>query len=174
MNFLAKNQKTLNVGKIRKYDEERAFFFAKKKRFHLSKAFFYQNWKAQNMWLVAGSLVQVFTSNVKPNNFQTNQRRSAKIQNPKSSSKSDWENASIPRKILFSVEVNLLRDVVNCPLLTFLITLFNLEPNNTTGKKIIFCQASIRPGSSSDMCLEKILQVAKTQANTSMILRNVS
>ena len=86
MKFLAKYQKTLNVGKIRKYDEERAFF-SRKKRFHLSKAFFYQNWKAQNMWVVAGSLVQVFTSNVKPNNCQTNQRRSAEIQNPKSSSK---------------------------------------------------------------------------------------
>ena len=51
MGFLAKNQ-TLNVGKIRNYDEERVFF--EKKRFDLFKSLRYQNGRAQNMPLVAG------------------------------------------------------------------------------------------------------------------------
>ena len=48
--FLAKNQ-TLNVGKIRNYDEE---CFFEKKRFDLVKSLRYQNRKAQNMPVVAG------------------------------------------------------------------------------------------------------------------------
>ena len=50
--FLAKkNQRTLNVGKIRHYDEERVFF-RKKNVFT-----FYKNGKAQNMPVVADRLV---------------------------------------------------------------------------------------------------------------------
>ena len=54
--LLAKSQKALNVGKTRKYDEERVFF-QEKKRFHLFKSLLYKNEKAQNMPLAAGLLV---------------------------------------------------------------------------------------------------------------------
>ena len=51
-----KKQNTLNVGKIRKYDEEKVFF-SREKRFQLSKLHFYQIRKDQNMPVVAGRLV---------------------------------------------------------------------------------------------------------------------
>ena len=54
--FWQKIQKILNVGKIRKYDEERVFF-SRKKRFRLLKLHLYQIRKAQNILVVAGSLV---------------------------------------------------------------------------------------------------------------------
>ena len=54
--FLAQNQETLNVGKVRNYDEERVLF-REKKRFHLSKSLLYKNGKAQNMPVVAGRLL---------------------------------------------------------------------------------------------------------------------
>ena len=57
MRFLTKNEKILNVGKIRKYDEEKMFFFSVKKRSHLSKLHLYEIGKAQNMPVVAGRLV---------------------------------------------------------------------------------------------------------------------
>ena len=54
--FLAKkNQKTLNVLKIRKYDEERVSF--EKNVFIFLKAFFRKNGKKQNKPMVAGLLV---------------------------------------------------------------------------------------------------------------------
>ena len=55
MIFLAKNQKILKNGKVRKYDEESVF--SRKKRFHLLKSLFYKNGKAQNMPVVAGRLI---------------------------------------------------------------------------------------------------------------------
>ena len=54
--FLAKNQRTLNVRKIRNYDGERVFF-QETKRFHLFKNLPYKNGKAQNMPVVASRLV---------------------------------------------------------------------------------------------------------------------
>ena len=56
MSFLAKNQKILIFGKIRKYDKEGVFFRAQK-RFHLFKSLFYQNGKAEKVPMVAGRLV---------------------------------------------------------------------------------------------------------------------
>ena len=53
--FLAKNQKILKVGKVRKYDEESVF--SRKKGFYLLKSLLYQNGKAQNKPVVAGRLV---------------------------------------------------------------------------------------------------------------------
>ena len=53
--YLGKKQKTLNVGKIRKYDEEKVFFFGK--NVQLSKLHLYQIGKEQNMPVVAGRLV---------------------------------------------------------------------------------------------------------------------
>ena len=54
--FLAQSQKTLNVGKISKYDEKRVFF-QEKKCFHFFDSLLYKNGKAQNMRLVADRLV---------------------------------------------------------------------------------------------------------------------
>ena len=57
MRFIwGKKQKTLNVGKIRKYDEEKVVFF-RKKRVQLPKLHLYQIGKEQNMPVVAGRLV---------------------------------------------------------------------------------------------------------------------
>ena len=63
-----KKQKTLNVGKIRKYDEEKVLF-SRKKRFQLSKLHLYQIGKAQNMPVIAGRLVlsRLSTEDVKNN-----------------------------------------------------------------------------------------------------------
>ena len=54
--FLAKDQKILTFGKIRKCDEGRVFF-SKKKRFHPLKLNLYQYGKAQNMPVVAGAVL---------------------------------------------------------------------------------------------------------------------
>ena len=54
--FLAKSQKTLKVGKIRKYDEERVFF--RKKSFHLFKSLFFTKMKGAKYALIAGRLVE--------------------------------------------------------------------------------------------------------------------
>ena len=54
--FAEKNQKTLNLGKLRNYDEEECFF-TRKKRFHLFESLLYKNGKAQNMPVVADRLV---------------------------------------------------------------------------------------------------------------------
>ena len=51
MKFFARNQETLNVGKIRNYDGE---CFFKKKLFHLLKSLLYKNGKAQIISVVAG------------------------------------------------------------------------------------------------------------------------
>ena len=51
--FLAKKQKTSNIGKSRKYEK----FFSRKKRFHLLKLHLHQIGKAQNMAVLAGRLV---------------------------------------------------------------------------------------------------------------------
>ena len=53
--FWQKTLKTLNVGKIRKYDEEKVFF--EEKMFSSSKTASLPNWEAQNMPVVAGRLV---------------------------------------------------------------------------------------------------------------------
>ena len=53
--FLAKNRKTLNVGKIRKYDEKR-LSFREKNVFIFLKAFF-TKMEGANMPVVAGRLV---------------------------------------------------------------------------------------------------------------------
>ena len=55
MRFLAKNQKTSNVGKIRENYKES--IFSEKKRFHFFESLLYKNGKAQNMPMVAGRLV---------------------------------------------------------------------------------------------------------------------
>ena len=46
--FFGKIHKTLNVGKIGNYNEERVFF-SRKKRFHLFKSLLHKNGKAQNI-----------------------------------------------------------------------------------------------------------------------------
>ena len=51
--FWQKNQESLNVGKIRNYDER--VLFREKKRFHLFKRLLYKNEKAQNMPVVGPS-----------------------------------------------------------------------------------------------------------------------
>ena len=56
--FLAKNQKFLKVGKVRKFYEESVC--SRKKRFHLLKSLLYKNGKAQNMPVVTGRLVNCF------------------------------------------------------------------------------------------------------------------
>ena len=48
----------MNVGKIRKYDEEKVSF-SRKKRCHLLKLHLYQIGKAQNMPVVAGRFVVI-------------------------------------------------------------------------------------------------------------------
>ena len=53
-----KKEKTLNIGKIRKYDEDKVFF-STKKRYHLSNLHLYQIGKAQNIPVVAGRLVTI-------------------------------------------------------------------------------------------------------------------
>ena len=53
--FWQRFQKTFNVGKVRKYDEE-GMFFRQEKRFHLFKSLLYKNRKAQNKSVVAGRL----------------------------------------------------------------------------------------------------------------------
>ena len=53
--FRQKSQETLNVGKIRNYDEERQLF--REKKFSFFKNFLYKNGKAQNMPVITGRLV---------------------------------------------------------------------------------------------------------------------
>ena len=53
---MAKNQKILNVGKIRNYDEE-TVIFREKQRYHLLKSLDYKIGKAENIPAVAGRLV---------------------------------------------------------------------------------------------------------------------
>ena len=59
--FLRKSQKTLNVGKIRKFVEQGVLF--RKNRFHLFKSFLYKNGKAQNMPVVTDRLVWILQLN---------------------------------------------------------------------------------------------------------------
>ena len=59
--FGKKKLKTVEAGKIGKYDEERVYF--QKKHLHLFKSFLYKNGKAENMPLVAGRLVSKFAPN---------------------------------------------------------------------------------------------------------------
>ena len=54
--FLPYNQKTLKVGKVRKYDEE-TVYLRKERRFHLPKSLLHKNGKAQNMLVLTGRLV---------------------------------------------------------------------------------------------------------------------
>ena len=58
MRFFCKNSKNFNVGKLRKYDEERVFFG--KKSFHHFESHVRKNGEAQNMSGVAGRLVCLF------------------------------------------------------------------------------------------------------------------
>ena len=58
--FLTKNQKILNVGKIRKYYEKKSVF--QKKRSHLLKLHLYQIGKSQIMPMVAARLVACWTT----------------------------------------------------------------------------------------------------------------
>ena len=55
---MPKNQKTLKVGKIRNYYEERVLF-REEKRFRLFKSLLYKNGKTQTMPAVAGRLVTI-------------------------------------------------------------------------------------------------------------------
>ena len=62
--FEKRNQKTLNVRKIRNYDEEKVFF-ENKERFHLFKSFHFKNGYAQHMPVVAaGRLVLLSTESL--------------------------------------------------------------------------------------------------------------
>ena len=56
MRFFDKKEKFLNVGKIRKYDEE-SVFFSRKQRSHLLKLHLYQIGRVQNNPMVAPRVV---------------------------------------------------------------------------------------------------------------------
>ena len=55
MTFLAKTRKVCKFGKIRNFEEE---YFFERKSFHIFNRHIEQNWRAENMPMVASCLVK--------------------------------------------------------------------------------------------------------------------